>query len=111
MDRAARTTPLPPTLAPTRARWDASMKFCDTPQLVTRRMSFSMRANPTLPALETNAVPNASSVRPSGVSMTMGPWGPTIEAPCPRSSKASVAIPAASSSRTRGAKLSRVAGY
>ena len=43
-----------------------------------------MREKPTLPALETKAVPKASSVSPSGVSITSGPLGETIDAPWPR---------------------------
>ena len=79
------------------------MKFWETPQPVTRTMSFSIRWNPTLPTLLTNAAPNASSVTPSGASTTTGPRGEMMDSPWPRWSNASVAMPAASRSATSGA--------
>ena len=57
------------------------MKFWDQPQPTARTMSLGMREKPTLPALATKAVPNASIEGPSGVSMTSGPLGDTTDAP------------------------------
>src|SRR4051812_30028429 len=74
-------------------------------------MSLGMREKPTFPALETKALPKASTVTPSGASITSGPLGETIDAPWPRRSNASAATPSASRSATRGDQLSRVAGY
>ena len=68
--RGCQERPTAPMLAPTRRDARRVDKVLGAPQPVTRRMSSSIRAKPTLATLLTNAAPNASAVRPAGVSMT-----------------------------------------